>query len=135
VEISSQGKGYTNRPIFLAWFTDIFLSEVAQRDEASGYRGNAVLIIGNCTAHTEPELEEACAESGVVVTPLPSHNSNQIPLPDLSKFGITRRTITRANRKETVNVQSSHIAEVVSGFTSAASRWMFSGRLRVPSWP
>lgn len=121
VTVYSQAKGYTNRPIFLAWLTDIFLPEVARRREALGYDGRAVLIMDNCTAHTGPEIHEACAAQGVVVCWLPPHSSNQIQPLDLSTFGITKRHIARVNRMETVNVQSRHIAEVVSSFMSAAS--------------
>jgi hypothetical protein len=74
----------------------------------------------NCTAQPGSEVEEACAASGVVV-PLIPHSSNSIQPVDLSKFGITKRTITGVVRMKIVNVQSGHISQVVSGFISAAS--------------
>jgi hypothetical protein len=87
----------------------------------SGDTGNEAGIMDNCTAHTGPEVEEACPESAVVVCPPPSHRSNQISLLDLSTFGIIKHTMGRIKRKESVNFQSSHIAQVVRTLMSAAS--------------
>lgn len=121
VTVYSQAKGYTDRPIFHAWLTEIFLPEVARRRDALGYGGQAVLILDNCTAHTGPEIAEACASQGIIMCPLPPHSSNQIQPLDLSTFGVTKRHIARANRMEAVNLQSRHIAEVVSSFMAAAA--------------
>jgi hypothetical protein len=121
VAIYSQAKGYTDRPIYMAWLTEIFVPEVLRRREAFSYAGPVVLIIDNCTAHTGAEIDELCGEYGIRVCPLPPHSSNQMQPLDLSTFGVTKRLIARVNRMETVNVQSSHIAQVVSAFMSASS--------------
>jgi hypothetical protein len=121
VTIYSQAKGYTDRPIFLAWLTETFIPEVLRRREAFGYAGPAVLIIDNCTAHTGAEVDEWCEGHGIRVCPLPPHSSNQVQPLDLSTFGVTKRLIARVNRMENVNVQSAHIAQVVSAFMSASS--------------
>jgi hypothetical protein len=90
--------------------------------KAPGFRirGRIILIMDNCTAHTRPEIDEACAAHGVVICPLPLHSSNQIQSLDLSTFGITKQCIARVNRMEKVNVQPGRIAQAVSSFMSAA---------------
>jgi hypothetical protein len=130
VTIYSQSKGYTDRPIFLSWLTEVFLPEVQRRREAFDYSGRTVLILDNCTAHMGPEVDELCAEHGVAFCPLPPHSSNQIQPLDLSTFGITKRHIARVNRMENVNIQSTHIAQVVSSFMSAASPLNVVGTFR-----
>jgi hypothetical protein len=121
VQIYYQIKGYMDKAIFLSWLSDVFLPEVARRREALDYEGHAVLIMDNCSAHTGLDVEEVCEAHGVIICPLPPHSSNQIQPLDLSTFGITKRLIARINRMETVNIQSSHIGQVVSAFMSASS--------------
>jgi hypothetical protein len=121
VDVCSQAQGYTDRPIFLAWFTDLFLPDDVRRREATGYQRHAVLNVDDCTANTGPEVAEACTAPGGMVCPLPLHSSNQPQQLDLSTFGIAKRQITRINRMETMDVQYSRTAPVVSSFISVAS--------------
>jgi hypothetical protein len=74
----SQSKAYTDQLIFLTWLCDVFIPELSRKRTAFGYPGRAVLIMDNCTAHTELEVEEVCTEAGVLAWPLPSHSSNQM---------------------------------------------------------
>jgi hypothetical protein len=130
IAIYSQAKGYTNRPIFLAWLIDVFLPEVARRRQAMDYEGRAVLMLDNCTAHIGREVDDACDAKGVIMCPFPPHSSNQVQPLDVSTFGITKRHIARVNRMENVNVQSRHIAQVVCSFMSAASPINIVGTFR-----
>jgi hypothetical protein len=121
VSVYPQPKKHTDRPIFLTWLRDLFILKLSRRRAAFSYTGRAVLVMDNCTAHTGPEVNEACTETGVLVCPSPPHSSDQIQPLDLPTFGVTKRAIARVGRMETVDVQSDHIAQVVGGFMSAAS--------------
>jgi hypothetical protein len=77
VDVYSQKKDYTDRSIFLAWLTDLFLAEVVRRRQAFAYQRRVILILDNCTAHTGSEIDEVCAAHGLAKCPLPPHSSNQ----------------------------------------------------------
>jgi hypothetical protein len=130
VSLYSQSKRHIDRSIFLAWLNEIFLPEVRRRREGDNYTGWTVIIMDNCTAHTGDEIDELCELHGITVCPLPPHSSNQVQPLDLSTFGITKRLIAKVNRMETVNIQTSHIARVVSNFMSAASHLNNVGTFR-----
>jgi hypothetical protein len=66
-DVHSQNNSYTDRSIFLAWFTDLFLPRVVRRRQAFAYEGRDILIMDNCTVHTRPEIDEACAARGVFI--------------------------------------------------------------------
>jgi hypothetical protein len=118
VAVHSQAKGHTDKSIFWAWISDVFLPEVVRRRQAFGYEGKVVLIMNS---YTGPEVDELWEVHGIIICPLPLHSSNQVQLLDLSTFGITKRSIAHINHMKTVSVQSSHIARVVSAFLSASS--------------
>jgi hypothetical protein len=75
----------------------------------------------SCTLHIGPEVNKIWEAHGIVMCPLPPHSLNQVQPLDLSTFRIAKRWIIRINRIETVNIQSSHMAEVVSAFMPASS--------------
>jgi hypothetical protein len=62
--------------------------------------------------------------------PLPPHSSNQLQPLGVSTFGTTKRHLAKVNRMDSVNVQSQHIAQVVSSFMSAASPVNIVGTFR-----
>jgi hypothetical protein len=135
VGIYSQSKGCTDTPIFLVWFTDIFLPELTRRRQAKGYEGRVDLMMDNCPTQARPQVDETFAEQGVMVYPLPPNSSNQVQPLDFFPFRITKRTLREANRMETVGVQSSHIAQVLCSFMSAASRLDVLGTFSEPGLP
>jgi hypothetical protein len=48
LSVYSQSNGDADRPIFLAWLTEVFLPEVTRRCEAFCYSRAAVLVINSC---------------------------------------------------------------------------------------
>jgi hypothetical protein len=114
VTVDLQRKGYTDKITFLTWINIVFLPEVTRRRESFNHKGNAILIMDNCTAHTGLEVDELFDANGIISCFIPPHSSNQIQPLHLSTFRITKRLIGRINKMETVNIQSSHIGQVVS---------------------
>jgi hypothetical protein len=133
VIIKSQRHGFVNTPIFDSWMDETFLPELRRRREAFQYAGLAVLMLDNCSFHMAHRFLEACDHERVLSDYLPPDSSNQLQPLDLSIFGITKRLLARINRLDSVNVQSRHIAQLVSAFMSAATpvsiveKFRFSG--------
>jgi hypothetical protein len=58
LSVYSQSKEDTDRHIFLAWLTEVFLPEVTRRCEAFCYSGAAVLVISSCSADVRYHIDE-----------------------------------------------------------------------------
>jgi hypothetical protein len=86
----SQAKRHRDRPIFLAWISNVFVPGVAWRRQAFGYEGKAAVIMNNCTAHTGLEVDEQWNAHEIFVCPLPRHSPSQISPLDFSTFRITK---------------------------------------------
>jgi hypothetical protein len=121
VTIKSQPNGFINTPIFDSWVQETFLPELRRRREVFDYEGPALLLMDNCTAHQSPEFREICAAERMIPFYFPPHSSNQLQPLDLLIFGVTKRLLTRFNRLDSVNIQTSHIAQTVCSFMSAAT--------------
>jgi hypothetical protein len=121
VTVKSQPHGFINAPIFDSWFEETFLPELRTRREAFQYQGPAVLMLDNCSSHATERFLQACNRERVIPYYFPPHSSNQLQPLDLSLFGICKRLLVRVNRLDSVNIQSRHIAQVVSTFMSAAT--------------
>jgi hypothetical protein len=121
VTIKSQVHGFVSGQIFESWFEETFLPELSIRRTAFGYAGPSVLLMDNCTSHTSDRFRQLCEEAAVVPFYFPPHSSNQLQPLDLSLFGVTKRLLARMNRLDAVNIQTKHIAQVVSSFMSAAT--------------
>jgi hypothetical protein len=121
VEIYDQPNAYIDRDIFIDWFRDTFIPEIQARRVKHNYDGPAFLVMDNCTAHEGEEFRQMCQESNIIAIFLPPHSSNQLQMLDLSIFGVTKRMIARVNKLEKVNVQTTHIHQILQGFYSAAT--------------
>jgi hypothetical protein len=60
-------------------------------------------------------------ENNIVPVFIPSHSSNQIQPCDLCVFGVTKRLIVHLTKLDEMNVQSIHIAKLLSAFHSACN--------------
>jgi hypothetical protein len=130
VAIYSQPKGFIDRPIFWAWFEDVFIPEICQRCARYQYARDIVLLIDGGTAHSFPSFESLCAQHSITICLLLPHSRNQTQPLNLSTFGITELLLARANRLETVNIQSLHIARVVNTLMSEAPPLNLVARMR-----
>jgi hypothetical protein len=91
---------------------------VVARRERYSYDGPAFLILDNCTAHCGPRIIEMCERNGLVLLYLPVHSSHFLQCVDLSIFCLTKREISGINRMDDVNVQTSHIHQILNEFMS-----------------
>jgi hypothetical protein len=121
VTIKSQLHGFIDAPIFDSWVKETFLRDLRKRREAFGYIGPAILLMDNCSCHATAPFLEFCQSEHLIPLYFPPHSSNQLQPLDLLIFGVTKRLLLRVNRLDSVNVQSSHIAQVVCSFMSAAT--------------
>jgi hypothetical protein len=121
VVIVHQPKGFIETFIFERWFEEIFLPELEARRSAFQYTGPAFLILDGCICHHSPKVDTLCDVHYVHLIFLPAHSSNQTQPLDLSIFGITKSTLNRVNRIDSVNIQSCHIAAILSAFQIAAT--------------
>jgi hypothetical protein len=119
--IVSQPKGFIDTAIFDKWFEEIFLPEIEHRRSTFQYNGPTFLILDGCVCHHSPHVEQLCETYFINIIYLPAHSSNQTQALDLSIFGLTKSTLNRINRLDSVNIQSSHIAAVLSAFQSSAT--------------
>jgi hypothetical protein len=116
VELYSQAHSFIDIEIFNDWFRDTFTPELGARRQRFAYRGPAFLIADNCTAHRGLEFDALCRDHMVVPIWLPPHSSNQLQMLDLCVFGIAKKFIRRANKLEKVNLQTSHIVDILGSF-------------------
>lgn len=121
VTVQSQIHGFVNTSIFDSWFQETFVPELTRRRGLFGYDGPAVLLMDNCSCHMSDRISELCEREHVRRLYFPPHRSNQLQPLDLSLFGVTKRLLAQMNRLEAVNIQTRHIAQVVSAFMSAAT--------------
>lgn len=119
--ICHQPSGFIDRELFEEWFTEIFLEELGSKRRAAGYSGPAVLVLDGCTAHDGDYFWDTCLRKNVIAIPIPPHSSNQVQPCDLCVFGLTKRLIRRLNRIGDGNIQSVHIAKLVSACHSACN--------------
>jgi hypothetical protein len=120
IEVYSQEHSFIEADIFDDWFSDTFVPEIQKRRSNFGYRGLAILIMDNCTAHKGPNFEELKVSENIEILWLPPHSSNQLQMLDLVIFGVTKGHISRMNKLEKCNIQTRHIAEIVDSFMAAA---------------
>jgi hypothetical protein len=66
------------------------------------------------------QFQELCRIHHAVPCYFSAHPSNQLQPLDLSRFGITKRLIARANKLPAVNIQTKHIPSVVFAFLATA---------------
>jgi hypothetical protein len=119
--VTSQPKGFIETAIFEKWFEEIFLPDIECRRSTFQYKGPAFLILDGCICHHSTHVEQLCEMYFIHFIYLPAHSSNQTQALDLSIFGLTKSILNRVNRLDSVNIQSSHIAAVLSAFQSSAT--------------
>jgi hypothetical protein len=120
VDIYSQALGFADREIFEDLLHDTFLPDLAAKRERYSYDGPAILILDSCTAHCGPRITEKCERNGLLLFYLPPHSSYFLQCLGLSIFGLTKKQISAINRMEDVDIQTSHILQILNGFMSAA---------------
>jgi hypothetical protein len=121
VDIYSQPKSYMDREIFYDWFKDSFIPDLVAKRARYAYDGPAYLILDNCSSHAGPGVDALCEANNVTLMFLPPHSSHFLQCLDVSLFGIVKNNIRKINKTEDVNVQTSHIIQVLNGFMSAAT--------------
>jgi hypothetical protein len=119
--IVHQPNGFIDRELFEEWFVSLFVPEIQARREAMKYEGPCILILDGCTAHDGDYFWDLSMENGILPAFIPPHSSNQVQPCDLCVFGLTKRLMTRFNKFDEGNVQSIHIAKLVSAFHSACN--------------
>jgi hypothetical protein len=121
LEIYSQRHSYIDSDIFHDWCKDILIPEVNSRRIKYNYEGDAILLLDNCSPHRDQEAMDMCRNNNIKFLFLPPHSSHQLQCLDVSLFGITKREISSCNRKDNLNIQTSHIIKVASSFVRAAT--------------
>jgi hypothetical protein len=121
LDVYYQAKGYIDRDIFEDWFKDTFLAEVVQRRAKHEYRSPAYLIMDHCPDHPGEQFAEMCQTHDIIQVFLPPHSSHLLQILDLSLFEITKRMISRLNKRQKKYVQMEHIADIVEAFLKSSS--------------
>jgi hypothetical protein len=130
LEIYSQKHSYIDSDIFHDWCKDTLIPEVKARRIKYNYDGEAILLLDNCSPHRDQEAQDMCRDNKITFLFLPPHSSHQLQCLDVSLFGITKRHVSSYNRKDILNIQTSHIIKVVSSFVQAATPNNITGSFR-----
>jgi hypothetical protein len=80
-----------------------------------------MLILDGCSAHDGDFLPRFVQGAQCRPNYHSPHSSNQFQPLDLCVFGVTKRLMARLNRMDAANVQSVHIARLLSAFHSACN--------------
>jgi hypothetical protein len=119
--IAYQENGFITQELFADWFSVLFLPEIQQRRECTGYEGPCILIMDGCSCHDGDIFLDLAMEENIIPLYIPPHSSNQLQPCDLCLFGLTKRQIIRINKLPEGNAQSLHIAKVICGYLIAAT--------------
>jgi hypothetical protein len=120
LEIYSQGHAYIDKDIFYDWMKDTLVPDLQRRRVAHDYWGPAFLLLDSCSAHFGPDVTDISEANNLKLLYIPAHSSHFLQCLDVCVFGVAKRLIRKINRTEAVNVQTSHIIQLVNGFLSAA---------------
>jgi hypothetical protein len=121
VEIYDQAKGYIDQVIFDDWVKDTLVPEIERRRAATGYQGQAILILDNCSAHKGPVFAQMCNLHKITPIFLPPHASHLLQMLDLCLFGVTKRIISRMNDRDFHYLQTTHIVKILDSFMAACT--------------
>jgi hypothetical protein len=83
----------------------------------------------HCWAYSGEQFAEMCQTHDIIPVFLPPHSSHLLQMLDLSLFGITKRMISRLNKRLKKYVQMEHIADIVEAFPKSSSPGILSKAL------
>jgi hypothetical protein len=70
--------------------------------------------------HNDEQFKQSSKANRVKRMVPPTHSSNQVQPLDLSLFGVAKSLLALRNHMESVNIQTSHIINLMNAFLAAA---------------
>ena len=116
--------GFINTEIFCSWFDEVFIKYVSDKRKATGYEGNAVLIMDGFIAHhkcvEDPKRKAILEQEKIVVIFIPPHSSDQVQPLDLLTFSLQKLWKKRA-QFYSVSYQTRQVLETYNSLCMAST--------------
>ena len=86
--------GFINTQIFCEWFDNVFINTIREKRQATGYDGDAVLIMDGFIAHhkcvEDPDRASILEREKIKILFIPPHSSDQVQPLDLVTFNLQK---------------------------------------------
>ena len=119
VMFAHTASGYINQDVFLSWINTIFVPEVERRRvELDMPQQQAFLVMDNCTAHTNDDVQEVLNEHNIVLLFIPAHGSHIFQPLDRSTFS-SFKAMFRSTSPITADVQTTRLVKILESWEKA----------------
>ena len=119
VILAHTASGYINQEVFLSWINAIFVPEVEKRrTELDMPEQRAFLVMDNCTAHTNDDVQQVLNEHNIVLVFIPAHGSHIFQPLDRSTFA-SFKAMFRSTTPITADVQTTRLVKILESLDKA----------------